>query len=154
MHQAGLTAIRMVPGDPVLWLKLAKDARWLSHHAAVEALHRSFVSILTSFDRKASERSERTASGLLNFTALSFFADILPHLSELSRTLQSSSFPNADIHSFSFFYFQSHSTPHQKLNFFIMMTVLLARHSIGPLAINSEDAQEEWKNFCHNQTWT
>ena len=111
MRQAGLTAIRMVPGDPVLWLKLAKDARWLSHHAAVEALCRSFVSILTRLDRKASERSEPTASGLLNFIALSFFADILPHLSELSRTLQSSSFPNVDIHSFSLSIFNPTQPP-------------------------------------------
>ena len=36
--QAGLTAIQMILGDPVLRLKQAKDVRWLSHQAAVEAL--------------------------------------------------------------------------------------------------------------------
>ena len=98
VRQAGLTAIQMILGDPVLRLKQAKDVRWLSHQAAVEALRRSLVSVLTSLDREASERSEPTASGLLNFmkkynfvAALSLFADVLPHLSKLSRTLQSSS---------------------------------------------------------------
>ena len=88
----------MVLNDPVLRLKQAKYVRWLSHHAAVEALRRSLVSVLTNLDREASERSEPTASGLLNFlkkyffiAALSLFADVLPFLSKLSRTLQSSS---------------------------------------------------------------
>ena len=98
VRQVGLTAIQVVLNDPVLRLKQAKDVRWLSHHAAVEALRRSLVSVLTSLDREVSERSEPTASGLLNFlkkyffiAALSLFADVLPFLSKLSRTLQSSS---------------------------------------------------------------
>ena len=146
MRQAGLTAIQVILGDPVLRLKqakdvrwlshqaavetlakdvrwlshqeavealakdvrwlshqetveaLAKDVRWLSHQEAVEALRGSLVSVLTSLDREAPERSEPTASGLLNFmkkynfvAALSLFADVLPHLSKLCQTLQSSS---------------------------------------------------------------
>ena len=98
VRQAGLTAIQNVLDDPVLRLKQAKDVRWLSHNAAVEALRRSLSSVLVSLDREASERSNPTASGLLKFTkqfffvaALSLFADVLPHLAKLSRTLQSSS---------------------------------------------------------------
>ena len=52
-----------------------------------------------SLDREASERSEPTATGLLRFirtynfvASLSLFADVLPHLSKLSRTMQNSSF--------------------------------------------------------------
>ena len=55
----------MILGDPVLWLKQTKDVQWLSHQAAVEALRRSCVSVLTGLDREASEHSEPTASGLL-----------------------------------------------------------------------------------------
>ena len=98
VRQAGLTAIQNVLDDPVLRLKQAKDVRWLSHNAAVEALRRSLSSVLVSLDREASERSNPTASGLLKFmkqfffvAALSLFADVLPHLAKLSRTLQSSS---------------------------------------------------------------
>ena len=71
---------------------------WLSHQAAVEALRRSLVSVMTILDKEASERCDHTASGLLDFmkkfkfiAAMSLFADVLPHLSKLSRTLQSSS---------------------------------------------------------------
>ena len=77
----------------------AKDVRWLSHHAAVEALRRSLVSVLHSLDREGSERGEPTASGLLGFirtyffvASLSLFADVLPHLSKLFRTMQNSTF--------------------------------------------------------------
>ncbi len=98
VRQAGLSAIQMILDDPVLRLKQAKDVRWLSHHAAIDALRRCLISVLTSLDREASERSEPTASGLFNFmrkyffvASLSLFADVLPHLSKLSRTLQSSS---------------------------------------------------------------
>ena len=98
VRQAGLTAIQNVLDDPVLRLKQAKDVRWLSHNAAVEALRHSLSSVLVSLDREASERSNPTASGLLKFmkqfffvAALSLFADVLPHLAKLSRTLQSSS---------------------------------------------------------------
>ena len=86
VRQAGLTAIQNVLDDPVLRLKQAKDVRWLSHNAAVEALRRSLISVLVSLDREASERSNPTASGLLKFmkqfffvAALSLFADVLPH---------------------------------------------------------------------------
>lgn len=99
VRQAGLTAIQNLLGDPILRLKQAKDVHWLSHNAAVEALRRSLVSVLHSLDREAAERSEPTASGLLGFirtyffiASLSVFADVLPHLSKLSRTMQNSSF--------------------------------------------------------------
>ena len=87
----------MVLDDPVLRLEQAKDVRWLSHRAAIEALRR-LVSVRTFLDYEASERSEPTASGLLNFmrkyffvASLSLYADVLPHLSKLSGMLQSSS---------------------------------------------------------------
>ncbi len=58
VRQAGLTAIQTVLGDPVLRLKQAKDVRWLSHQAAIDALRRSLLSVLISLDREASERGE------------------------------------------------------------------------------------------------
>ena len=54
VRQAGLTAIQNFLGDPTLCLKQAKDVQWLSHHAAVEALRHSLVSVLHSVDREAS----------------------------------------------------------------------------------------------------
>ena len=99
MRQAELTAIQNLLDDPTLHLKQAKDVRWLFHHAAVEALRHSLVTVLHSLDREAAERGEPTASSLLGFirtyffiASLSLFADVLPHLSKLSRTMQSSSF--------------------------------------------------------------
>ena len=72
--------------------------RWLSHRAAIEALRRCLVSVRTFLHYEASEQSEPTASGLLDFmrkyffvASLSLYADVLPHLSKLSRMLQSSS---------------------------------------------------------------
>lgn len=67
VRQAGLTSIQTVLGDPVLCLKHATDVRWLSHHAAVDALRRCLPSVLTSLDREAAERGQPTASGLLRF---------------------------------------------------------------------------------------
>ena len=84
-------------GDPALKLKQAKDVRWLSHQAAIDALRRSLLSVLTSLDREAAERGEPAANGLLTFmrkyffiAALALFADVLPLVCKLSRTLQSS----------------------------------------------------------------
>ena len=97
VRQSGLTLIQTILGDPVLRLKQAKDVRWLSHQAAVDALRRSLVAVVTSLDRKASERSEPTVCVLKTFilkyffvTALSLFADILPSIGKLSRIMQSS----------------------------------------------------------------
>ncbi len=67
VRQSGLTAIQTILEDPVLKHKQAKDLRWLSHQAAVDALRRSIVGVLTSLDRKASEREDPTASGLRKF---------------------------------------------------------------------------------------
>ena len=63
------TLIQTILGnpDPVLRLKQAKDVRWLSHQAAVDALRCSLVAVVTSLDREASERSEPTACGLKTF---------------------------------------------------------------------------------------
>ena len=95
VRQSGLTAIQTVLEDPVLRLKQAKD---VSHQAAVDALRHSIVGVLTSLDREASERGEPTACGLRKFmlkyffvAALSLFADILPHVCKLSRIMQNSS---------------------------------------------------------------
>ena len=86
VRQSGLTAIQMVLEDPVLRLKQAKDVRWLSHQAAVDALRRSIVAVLTSLDCEAAERNEPTAVELKSFmlqyffvASLSLFADVLPH---------------------------------------------------------------------------
>lgn len=64
--QTGLPAIQTLLGDHVLCLKQAKDACWLSHQAAVDALCRSLSSMLKVLDRDAAER-EPIASGLLLF---------------------------------------------------------------------------------------
>ena len=97
VRQSGLTLIQTILGDPVLRLKLAKDVRWLSHQAAVDALRRSLVPVVTSLDREAAEQSEPTACGLKTFilkyffiAALSLFADVLPPIGKLSRIMQSS----------------------------------------------------------------
>ncbi len=66
VRQSGLTAIQTILEDPVLKLKQAKDVRWLSHQAAVDALRRS-IGVLTSLNREASEREDATASGLRKF---------------------------------------------------------------------------------------
>ena len=76
VRQSGLTAIQMVLGDPVLRLKQAKDVCLLSHQAAVNALHRSIVAVLTSLDREAAERNEPTAVGLQSFMLQYFFCSI------------------------------------------------------------------------------
>ena len=97
VRQSGLTLIQTILGDPVLRLKQAKDVRWLSHQAAVDALRHSLVAVVTSLDREAAERSEPTACGLKTFilmyffvAALSLFADILPPIGKLSRIMQNS----------------------------------------------------------------
>ena len=97
VRQSELTLIQTILGDPVLRLKQAKDVRWLSHQAAVDALRRSLVAVVTSLDREASECSEPTACGLKTFilkyffvAALSLFADILRSIGKLSRIMQSS----------------------------------------------------------------
>lgn len=98
VRQSGLTAIQQVLGDPILRLKQAKDVRWLSHQAAVDALRRTLPSVLTSLEREAAERGEPTACGLVRLmrkfffvASLSLFADVLPHLCKLSKIMQSSS---------------------------------------------------------------
>ena len=97
VRQSGLTLIQTILGDPVLRLKQAKDVRWLSHQAAVDALRRSLVAVVTSLDGEAAERSEPTACGLKTFilkyffvAALSLFAVILPPIGKLSRIMQNS----------------------------------------------------------------
>ena len=54
----------MVLGDLALRLKQAKDVRWLSNQAAVDALYRSIAAVLTSLDREAAERNEPNAVSL------------------------------------------------------------------------------------------
>ena len=105
VRQAGLTFIQAVLGESSLKLKQAKDVRWLSHQAAVDALRRSLVPVLRSLDYEASERGEPTASGLLKFmkkyffvASLSLFADVLPHICRLSKMMQSSSLDFSVLH--------------------------------------------------------
>lgn len=76
-------------------LKQAKDVRWLTHCNAVEALRKSYKSVVFSLSREASERSCATAAGLHTFVTKYFFiagiqmmSDILPHLNILSKLFQ------------------------------------------------------------------
>ena len=155
VRQAGLTAIQVVLNDPVLRLKQAKDVRWLSHHAAVEALRRSLVSVLTSLDREASEHSKPTASGLLNFlkkyffiAALSLFADVLPFC-KLAENMKER-FQSIDIIS-AFSIFNPSELPSTKSELAYYgeseLNTLLSHYSNGPLELNRDNALSEWKEF-------
>lgn len=84
-----------VLNEPQLKLKQAKDVRWLTHCNAVEALRKSYKSVVFSLSREASERSCATAAGLHTFVTKYFFiagiqmmSDILPHLNILSKLFQ------------------------------------------------------------------
>ena len=58
-----------VLNEPQLKLKQAKDVRWLTHCNAVEALRKSYKSVVFSLSREASERS--CATEQLDFIPLS-----------------------------------------------------------------------------------
>lgn len=84
-----------VLNEPQLKLKQAKDVRWLTHCNAVEALRKSYKSVVFSLSREASERSCATAAWLHTFVTKYFFiagiqmmSDILPHLNILSKLFQ------------------------------------------------------------------
>ena len=81
--------------SPHLKLKEAKDVRWLSHNAAVDALRRTLPAVIMSLEREASERHEAVALGLATFTksydfvaTLLMLADVLPLLARLSQIFQ------------------------------------------------------------------
>lgn len=95
VRMANLHAIQEILNDPQIKCKQAKDVRWLSHDNAIKALIRSLPSILVSLDREASENGEPTAHGLYKFMSRYKFvatayllADVLPHLSRLSKIFQ------------------------------------------------------------------
>ena len=81
--------------SPHLKLKEAKDVRWLSHNAAVDALRRTLPAVIMSLEREAAERHEAVAQGLATFTksynfvaTLLMLADVLPLLARLSQIFQ------------------------------------------------------------------
>jgi hypothetical protein len=95
VRTSGLHAMQEVLNDPVIKCKEAKDVRWLPHEHAVKAILRTLPSLITSFDREASERSEPTARGLLKFictyefvACVSLLSAVLPHFNRLSALFQ------------------------------------------------------------------
>ena len=92
---ASLHSIQEVLNDPSIKCKQAEDVRWLSHDMAIKAVICTLSSILVSLNCEASENSDPTAHGLLNFMKSYKFvactyllSDILPHLSRLSCIFQ------------------------------------------------------------------
>ena len=58
----------MIP-DPTLKFKLPSATHWLSRAQAIDAVQRSFSSLLVSLDREACECSDATALGLKHCAA-------------------------------------------------------------------------------------
>ena len=78
-------------------LKEPTFVRWLSHDAAVTAFVKSLPAVITALEREATERKDPAAKSYVNrvktfkFVAcLLLLADVLPHLSHLSRKFQES----------------------------------------------------------------
>ena len=77
--------------EPVLCLKKAIHTRWLSHDKAATAIRGTLPSLLTTLERKAAERDDTVARGIVRaiklykFVAMLYLlSDVLPHLSTLS----------------------------------------------------------------------
>lgn len=67
VRMAGFTALQKLLETPEIKLKQANDTRWLSHDAAVQALRRSLVTVVTALEREATERNDAAAVGLSKF---------------------------------------------------------------------------------------
>ena len=70
-HQSGvrtatLTEIQTVLCDPLLKFKQVTDVRWLSHDAAIQAIHQCLKSLLASLEHEAEENGDPTALGVLS----------------------------------------------------------------------------------------
>ena len=95
VRMEGLKSIHNLLNSSFLKLKEAKDVRWLSHDAAVQALRRTLPAVLTALEREGTEHGEPVAIGLVrqmktyDFVAcLNLLYEVMPHLSHLSRLFQ------------------------------------------------------------------
>ena len=74
-------------------LKEPKFVRWLSHDAAVKALIKSLSSVVAALEREATENCDLATAGYVRkmktfkfVASLLLFGDVLPHLTQLSKT--------------------------------------------------------------------
>lgn len=105
VRMSGLKAIEQLLQTPELKLKKAGDTRWLSHDLACQSLMKVLPAVIASLEREAQERGDALAHGLYkvvrnyNFVAtLYMMNDVLPIVSRLSRTLQTSELDLSVLH--------------------------------------------------------
>ncbi|KAK0137821.1 Zinc finger protein 862 [Merluccius polli] len=94
-RSAALSAAAAVLGITDLKVKEVKDTRWLSQHLAIQNLQKNISAVLNVLAEEVEVRKCAAAKGLYSFlatyrfiAALHLQADVLPHLSRLSKIFQ------------------------------------------------------------------
>lgn len=94
VREEALHSIQSLFHETEAHLKEPKFTRWLSHDAAVRAFMKCFRAVLVALGREATERKDPAATAYLGkistlkfVTSLCMFYNLLPHLSRLSKVL-------------------------------------------------------------------
>ena len=94
-RQAKLEAMYEVLGDPAVKLKSNTDIRWLSLNNAIQAIYRTYRSVVETLNEEAQETKNAKTLGLHSFmttfmfcTLLCLLVDVLNILTKLCKTMQ------------------------------------------------------------------